>query len=487
MTFAKSTTSLSAAEEKIIGDQFDLSNALHVVWLNPQFLKPTLLTHFLLFYNLQLLQSAHSERLYQVLELTVAKKSLADINDLLLPALMKVRSYLKGSWQCKVSPCPNSIIIQTTLAQWLALHFSSRLMPISPTGTYSTFLVCTNRYSQWSEMNSHCPQAKCSLQFDSPDELSCVRELTCAPLNHLCHRTNKKKKKMKLDTDYKDFLANETGISFEHDGKLLVSSRWQFIESFIATALKPDPSPSSAKAISHLSLQNFYSLIELVVEIVYATHLALVDRVWYLYLEQFVPFIADHAENLGSLLLVSQKKNVFTDTSIVDMSRLEEIFRRLPWYQATFHYSDSTAVSAMAMLPDVHGPIQRLIFTQLDWIKFADMIHHPNSQKTASTPTTLGNASGANLLVDFGFPGNQAQSAAAPPPPQPAEPVELSYRNKGLLYFLKLFFETNVDTPDAIPGPLRSRVLSISEDPNEWYNEGRYLFLWQKVQSPALV
>jgi hypothetical protein len=65
------------------------------------------------------------------------------------------------------------------------------------------------------------------------------------------------------------------------------------------------------------------------------------------------------------------------------------------------------------------------------------------------------------------------------PKTEPSE--EISYAGRGVLHFLKLFIEMNIAAPDSIPGAIRSRVLSCSTKPDNWYEEGNYLFDWRLI------
>jgi len=59
---------------------------------------------------------------------------------------------------------------------------------------------------------------------------------------------------------------------------------------------------AGVRKISHVSTKSFYSLLEFIVDVVLATTYTLVDRVWYLFVDVFARYIADHAQTIGTHL-----------------------------------------------------------------------------------------------------------------------------------------------------------------------------------------
>jgi hypothetical protein len=155
------------------------------------------------------------------------------------------------------------------------------------------------------------------------------------------------------------------------------------------------------------------------------------------------------------------------------MQRVGTLLARLPWRDATFHLSEPSVVVALASANDIHAPVVRLLFCNLNWDSFAHGV------KSSSISASSAPAPEVDLLGDFGY------GSAAPVPQVVPEPVASerpkSYEGKYVLHFLKLFIEMHVASPGSAPPSVSSRVLSVSKNPDSWFHEENHIFDWRLV------
>eukprot|EP01122_Echinamoeba_exundans_P011282 TRINITY_DN4432_c0_g2_i1.p1 TRINITY_DN4432_c0_g2~~TRINITY_DN4432_c0_g2_i1.p1 ORF type:complete len:2537 (+),score=455.07 TRINITY_DN4432_c0_g2_i1:648-7613(+) len=219
-------------------------------------------------------------------------------------------------------------------------------------------------------------------------------------------------------------------------------SAWAEIESFITQSLAPLRGESS-----HVSATAFYALVELVVDVVVCTSPALVNRIWDLYSEIMSPYILKCARD-------------------IDMQRVGTLLGRLPWHDATFHLVDSSVVVALASANDIHAPVVRLLFCNLNWDAYA---FGTNSTSAVAVAPEV------DLLGDFINP--QPIVAAAPAVVERPK----TYAGKHVLHFLKLFIEMHVASPGSAPPSISSRVMSVSKNPDSWFHAENHIFDWRLV------
>lgn len=161
------------------------------------------------------------------------------------------------------------------------------------------------------------------------------------------------------------------------------------------------------------------------------------DQVWQLYLNVITPFFA---HNSGA-----------------DLSQPLDILCSAKWGQISLHLTDPTFVIQLSQLPLFHMPLVRTIFSSISWLEYANVAKE-NAQKPVAQESLVA-VSGEIPVV--------SRSTITEPK---------------MIHFLSLFFKMNLLAPSYIDANLKKLVMSVSKQPNVWYNEGRHLFDWREAK-----
>lgn len=160
------------------------------------------------------------------------------------------------------------------------------------------------------------------------------------------------------------------------------------------------------------------------------------DQVWQLYLNVITPFFA---HNSGA-----------------DLSQPLDILCSAKWGQISLHLTDPTFVIQLSQLPLFHMPLVRTIFSSISWLDYARVAKEGAQQPTQESLVSLSGE----------IPSLPRSTVTEPK----------------MIHFLSLFFKMNLLAPTYIDAQLKKLVMSVSKQPNVWYNEGRHLFDWREAK-----
>lgn len=170
----------------------------------------------------------------------------------------------------------------------------------------------------------------------------------------------------------------------------------------------------------------------------------LIDRLWYLYVDAFVPYVSSLADEAA------------VDHDLVSSLTLSS-FASLSWKAATFHFNDAHALLLLASYVDAHPQLTSLIVSKLDWLAFARVLADRLGARTLAQSHLSSFVHSQSCLHCFlSSPPLIAHGACA----AVAAQAQHKLAGQNLAHLLYLILTLNLVAPTALPADLKVFLLA---------------------------